>query len=100
VFLAYWGDDPKLYQGGITLMNPQRRTGFFPELLGEMSTVDLESLPGPDPVAFATGYLMGKRGLSKDPLAEELGVVSYNEGWQLGVGVREGLMMKPSWDKS
>lgn len=81
-------------------MSAQHRRGFFPGILDAFATVDLEVIQDPDVMAFGIGYLMGKRGLPKDQLAEELGVTSYEAGWKLGVQVLEGTTQKPSWDKS
>lgn len=65
-----------------------------------LSTIDLSGVPGPDTMAFATGYLTGRRGLPRDPLAEELGVDCYRDGWKLGDEVRQGKVEQPSWDKT
>lgn len=65
-----------------------------------LSTIDLSEVPSPDTMAFATGYLMGRRGLPIDQLAEELGVHGYRDGWEMGNDVRHGKVAQPSWDKT
>ena len=81
-------------------MSAQHRTGFFPGIVEALSTIDLSGVPGPDTMAFATGYLTGRRGLPRDPLAEELGVEGYQDGWAMGDAVRQGKVEQPSWDRT
>lgn len=81
-------------------MSAQHRTGFFPGIVEALSTIDLSGVPSQDTMAFATGYLTGRRGLPLDPLAEELGVQGYRDGWAMGNDVRQGRVVQPSWDKT
>lgn len=84
-------------------MTTQTRTkyGHFPEIVSGLSVLDLEGVQATDKVAFATGYLTGKLGVNKDPLAEYIGAYpnDYDHGYQLGKLVFEG-GVKPGWDRT
>jgi hypothetical protein len=69
--------------------------GFFPSLAKHLATIDLQALEVKDPLAYAKGYLMGKRGLDSVEGPSE----DYWAGWALGHSIWAGEGKKPSWDK-
>lgn len=56
-------------------------------------------VPGPcgDKVSFATGYVMGREGVGRDPLLPEGENMDYDLGFECGTGVRCGAP-RPPWD--
>jgi len=58
---------------------------------------DLVPEPCGDKVSFATGYIMGREGLPRDPSTPDENR-DYEFGYVRGVHVREGLSPRPDWD--
>jgi hypothetical protein len=53
--------------------------------------------PHGDKLAFATGYVMGREGLGRDPSLREGSDLDYDLGFEHGVRVRDG-KPRPRWD--
>lgn len=57
-------------------------------------------VPSPcgDKISFATGYVMGREGVGRDPLLPEGENMDYDLGFECGSGVRDGAPCPP-WDR-
>lgn len=77
----------------------REKTGYFPSIVSSLSHIDLAALgPMDDPLAYATGYVTGTQGHPKDSVVGSPLVLDYDRGWELGRGVYEGRVERPSWD--
>ena len=77
----------------------RKKVGYFPELVGSLSSIHLEGISADDPLAYATGYVTGKTGSPKDPVFEGVDIPDYDLGWELGQKVFMGAE-RPEWDRS
>jgi hypothetical protein len=68
-------------------------------LVMETNRLRWSYVPDPcgDKAAFATGYVMGREGLGRDPQMPEGQNRDYDLGYDRGVGVRSGSPL-PKWD--
>lgn len=56
-------------------------------------------IPGKDKPAFATGYIMGREKMGRDPHLPEGENFDYDLGYERGVAVRKGAP-RPEWDRA
>ena len=67
----------------------------------EANRLKWDYVPDPcgDRVSFATGYVMGRENLGRDPRLPEGLNPDYDLGYGCGVGVKEGAPV-PKWDRA
>ncbi len=67
----------------------------------EANRLHWDHVPGPcgDKVSFATGYIMGREGMPRDPATPEGENQDYEFGYDRGARVREGVSPRPDWDQ-
>lgn len=66
----------------------------------ETNRLQWDRVPGPcgDKVSFATGYVMGREGIPRDPPSQGENH-DYEFGYDRGSRVREGVSPRPDWDQ-
>jgi len=76
--------------------------GKNPELTTAGNLFNLEQLPEgvEDKLAYATGYLAGRMGISADKTALDFGPSEYRDGYALGQSVATGESDPPAWDRT
>lgn len=65
----------------------------------EANRLEWDHVPGPcgDKVSFATGYIMGREGMPRDPQTTKN--QDYEFGYDRGDRVRQGVSPRPDWDR-